>query len=343
MSLNGNNFYNRESYNYYYDSLNNLKVPVWNGEEFETSLSIALRKELAKPGLTRKQLNNALKQVNPKGKGVRVSFLVHVIQGNLRDVKQFIEAGQDLNQRARDGTSCLHYALRSKKPLLMLKLLLDEGADIHMFNNKSHSVLHDAILNLKGKCSQRDFEIIQYLLDRGALLFPISHTLTVVNEIENQMNRLSETLFGHAMPYYPRNKHNALEFYGSKGLDDLKRMEMIASRLYEEDTEHVRLLKFKTFMGPAVISLQIDDRAPLRIVRDYVRFWILQQGPEGKVDLLLPGTKGQPAKPVDLQKTVSEAGITEDTTLILVPKLETQTEVYNYNYFGGKRQTRKKR
>lgn len=341
----GNNWYNRNynsEGNYFNrDPLNNVKVPVWNSEDFETALSIELSKELAKKGITRKQLNNALKQVNPKGKGVALSFFNHVVQGNLRDVKQFIDAGQDLGQRARDGTGCLHYALRSKKPLLMLKLLLDGGADVNMFNNKSRSPLHTAILNLNGKCSQKDYEIIHYLLDRGALLYPIYFDLSVLDEANNQMNRLSKKLFGHELPYYHYNQTDALLQYGSKALDDLKRMETIMDRLYEEDSEHIRLLKFKTMMSDEVITLQMDDRAPLRIVRDYARFWILKQGFDGKADLLLPGTKGQPPKPIDLDQTVESAKITEDTPLFIVPKLQTQTEVYNY--YGGKRQTRRKR
>lgn len=345
-STSGSNWYNRNynsQENYYNrDPLNNVKVPVWNGEDFETNLSIELRKELTKPGLTRKQLNNALKQVNPKGKGVSLSFFVHVVLGNLRDVKQFIDGGHDLNERARDGTGCVHYALRSKKPLLMLKLLLDEGADVNMFNNKSLTPLHVLLKNLKGRCSQRQYEMIHYLLDRGALLYPLNFRLSVMDEANKQMNILSKKIFGHEMPYYDYNKSNALRFYGSKALDDLLRMETIMDRLYDDDEQHIRLLKFQTLASDEIITLPMDDRAPLTAVRDFARFWILKQSPEGKADLLLPSTKGQAPKLLNLTQTVEQARLTEDTPLILIPRLQTQTN-FIHGVDGGKRQTRRKR
>ena len=224
----------------------------------------------------------------------------------------------------------------------MVKLLLDEGADVNMFNNKSLTPLHVVLRNLKGKCSQKQYEMIHYLLDRGALLYPLNFRLSVMDEANKQMNILSKKIFGHEMPYYDYNKSNALQFYGSKALDDLMRMETIMDRLYDDDEQHMRLLKFQTLASDEIITLLMDDRAPLTAVRDFARFWILKQSPEGKADLLLPSTKGQPPKLLNLSQTVEQAKLTEDTPLILIPRLQTQTN-FIHGVDGGKRQTRRKR
>ncbi len=308
---------------------NNRYTPEWDPEKAERNISEELARELAKPGLTRKQLNNALKAVLPKNKPqVIISFFQHVIKGNYRDVKQFIDQGVDLYQKAKDGTTCVHYAIYAPDPLPMLKLLLDAGADVNAFNNRSHSPLHVALLRLDTRCTLKDYETIHYLLDRGAILYPVRWYVSVLTTVVNLHKALDDKIRSESVSVFTYSEHPLY--------NDLFRCIDLEDRMWDMDEKYVRLLKFKTLASNDIIAFEIDTRATMRILRDYAKYWILKS--ETVPDLILPGKKTPIQSDEDLNKTIAETGLNEDTVITLIPKLKS-----GFHSAGGSRRKTQRR
>ncbi len=307
----GNRSPENESDNY--SNWNNQdEYPEWDSERAEAFLEQALQQELAKKNLTRKQINNVLMKILPKGKkNTRMSFFQHVVRGNLRDVKQFIDEGYDINQRAKDGTSALHYALYSPNALLMIKLLCDAGINVNAFNNRSHTPLHLAILRLDGHCSEKDFNLINYLLDRGALSLPVRFGITLYAAITKEASKITQRLQG----LHPLRNRGKLE----TTMEDANRLMGLANRISDIDTDHVHLLKLKTPATQEPIQFMIDTRASVGLLKDYMKYWILRT--EERPKILLKSGKNTKSLDDDLV-TLDSLHLNEDSDLTLMPALK---------------------
>ena len=94
-----------------------------------------------------------------------VNLLHYLAQGALSrhpaaSAEAFISMGADLEARAKDGETPLHYAARAPN-LEMIKFFLDHGADIEATDDKEETALHKAV-----RCG--DSEVIRYFHTRGA-------------------------------------------------------------------------------------------------------------------------------------------------------------------------------
>lgn len=80
--------------------------------------------------------------------------------GNIEELKRFIEIGENLNLKNSSGDAPLHEIVRGDKREA-LALLLENGADINILNKASMTPFHLAVLN-------RRYGIALYLLEKGA-------------------------------------------------------------------------------------------------------------------------------------------------------------------------------
>lgn len=303
------------------------EYPEWDSEKAEAFLEAALQKELAKKNLTRKQLNNALRKVLPKNqKNTSMSFFQHVVRGNLRDVKQFIDEGYDINRRAKDNTSALHYALYSPQAGLMIKLLCDAGINVNAFNNRSHTPLHVAILQLHGHCSEKDFNVINYLIDRGALSLPVRYGLSLYGAITQEAGAITARIT-KLNPMITANRKQL-----DVALEEANRIMSIANRVADIDTDHVHLLKFKTMATQEPISFMIDTRASVGTMKDYLRYWIFHS--DSRPKLLLKAGKNTKTLDDDLV-SLDSLGLNEDSDITVIPPLKSG--------FGGGKTRRRRR
>ncbi len=124
-------------------------------------------------------------------------------EGNILKVKQAIKAGEDMNQTIMVGidedeeSTLLFYALRQRADCDIIRLLVDNGADIHFVNEDGISVLDEAVIF-------GDLEILTYLTDEKAL------------DITTTQRKSGFTPFMQACCY---NNLEVAEFILSKGAD----------------------------------------------------------------------------------------------------------------------------
>jgi ankyrin repeat protein len=77
-------------------------------------------------------------------------------------VKKLISSGEDINEQCGEDLTCaLHQAVIHRKPEIV-RILIENGADLSLETNTGYSVLHFAFT--KNMC----VEIIRILLDAGA-------------------------------------------------------------------------------------------------------------------------------------------------------------------------------
>jgi tetratricopeptide (TPR) repeat protein len=93
-------------------------------------------------------------------KGIHMSaytFGQQVVRGNLENMKLFIAAGHDVNEKDKDGASGLSYA----NQIEMVRFLLDQGANVENVDPTGRTRLWYAVDN-------NDIEIAQLLIENGA-------------------------------------------------------------------------------------------------------------------------------------------------------------------------------
>ena len=92
--------------------------------------------------------------------------------GSVEDVKYFVETlGIDVNAKNEDGWTPLHIAAYSHNSLEMLQLLVAQGADAHVINNKGETLLH-TVAGRGGVLEDYSFqdvkiEFLKYLVSLG--------------------------------------------------------------------------------------------------------------------------------------------------------------------------------
>ncbi len=98
-----------------------------------------------------------------------MSMIIEALdEGNILKVKQAIKAGEDMNQIIMTGvdddeeTTVLFYALRQRVECDIIRLLVENGADVNFVNEDGLSVLDEAVIF-------GDLEILTYLVDEHGL------------------------------------------------------------------------------------------------------------------------------------------------------------------------------
>lgn len=324
-----------------------MSTPSWDKDAEEEHAQDILDKALSKKVLTRKALNNAFEYVYKDNAQKlaealknRKTMTQHIIQGHFLDVKQYIDSGYDLFSKGAGGESVVHIAAISKKPVPMLKLLLDSGAPIDAMDNNSKTPL---MLSLEyligvGAYPKEIWEASNYLLDRGALLLPHSLGLLPHNVLEDRMKDLLLHRFGKEdVTEYEKREY--LNEHGPQKLLSYFGSQQLYYRIWELEDTYMRTLHFKSYASNQILELTLDERASIRLLKEYVKYWFLKSSTEGDVDLLVKQLKGKPNRVLDPNKTIKEEDLTEDTTITIIPRLKTYANVWN----GGRRHTRKAR
>ena len=74
-------------------------------------------------------------------------LLSHVNNGNIREVKDFLDKGGNVNLKDEPGMTPLHHAVNSdwkESHLGMIKLLIERGANVNAIDDTHHTPLHMA-------------------------------------------------------------------------------------------------------------------------------------------------------------------------------------------------------
>ncbi len=120
----------------------------------EMSLDSDKNKEIAKYLLPRTNLDNVTK------------LIFAMRQGNIEMVKKILPAINDINQKTKDGDTllniaCSSYRYQRDNKLAIVKVLLQKGADIRIFNDQGNYAL-DALLE---EPDQETYEIAKLLIE----------------------------------------------------------------------------------------------------------------------------------------------------------------------------------
>nr|WP_321268155.1 ankyrin repeat domain-containing protein [uncultured Sulfurimonas sp.] len=74
--------------------------------------------------------------------------------------KKYIDADADVNEESETGESVLAFALRYRCDMELIKLLIDNGADIYDFDNEGVSIFDMAV-------TYDNLEMVEYLINDG--------------------------------------------------------------------------------------------------------------------------------------------------------------------------------
>ena len=137
---------------------------------------------------------------------------------------QLIEKGIDINEKAQNGSTPLHYAA-SEGDLELIKILLDAGAEINISNNLGNNALFNAVNN-------EHYEIAKFLINNGAEINLISNELiyfdasnVVIKELECTILDILEKNYETSGRSYHSRKalKDFIEFFkevGGKSIND---------------------------------------------------------------------------------------------------------------------------
>ena len=223
----------------------------------------------------------------------------------------------------------------------MVKLLVDAGANINAVNDFNLTPLHMALsIGLNNADSvgfpRSLWNITNYLLDQGAFLNPPKYG-TMTNElVANQLNRIALVKFGKT-DVSDNDERQALTDHGLTFLNMYYGVRDLYNRIVSMEDEFVRVLHFYSMASTEPTPILLDERCSIRMLKDYVKFWILNNM-SSEVDLLIKQPGGKPDRILDLDKTIQEEGLNEDSRIKLVVRLRTYANVY-----GGRRRDRKTR
>ncbi|KAJ5071633.1 ankyrin repeat [Anaeramoeba ignava] len=119
-------------------------------------------------------------------------------ENSIENVKLLIENGSNIHFKAAKGKNPLHFACQNQKQnsFEIIKYLISKKADVNAQTNKGEETpLHFAIQFQKNK--ENSFQIIKYLIENGADV--------------NVKNKRKETPLHFAIQYQSQNKENSFE------------------------------------------------------------------------------------------------------------------------------------
>lgn len=105
--------------------------------------------------------NNYKQDMNVKNRNGDLPLHFLLKKGNLKAVDLFLNHGADLNFKDRRGRSAVMIATKYNKNAEIIKLLLDNGANVNDVTRKNRTPLHRACIQIRP-------EVIKVLLDHGA-------------------------------------------------------------------------------------------------------------------------------------------------------------------------------
>lgn len=293
--------------------------------------------------LTRKRLNNALAQVYHEHPSyfftppTKMSFFEHVHAGNLDDVQEFLEETDfNINMLDKDGNGCLFYAMDGAGGLPMVKLLLDNGANINMMNYVGEVPIHVLCRDL-ASLHQNQIEILAYLLEQETLiLFPFQgQSLETIFSYAYNDIRAFQLWYDEALndqenePISAENRNKAVREEAIQG--DIWRFYLRISELSELYVKYVNLVPNNATERS---YHYIDIRMTGLQLKHYIQRQIYRN-PSMNIDLLYRGHL------LDLFQTLSEQGLQsadDETTITYQVRLVSGVMARR----GGKRKTQRR-
>lgn len=292
-----------------------------------------------KKKLTRKRLNNALAQVyreNPSffsNPPTKMSFFQHVYAGNLDDVKEFLEeADFNINMRDKNGNDCLFFAVDGSGGLPMVKLLVDNGANINAMNFIGEVPLHILCRNLTHLTSNQ-FDILTFMIDQpNLILFPIagrpleSIFLDAIDDIGSFQNWISNIEEYEPEAIQPENRERLKR--EREAQDYLLALYSQIEKLSEDYVKYVKVIPQNK---KELTYIHLDIRMTGAQLKQYIQRQIYND-PFMNIDLLFARRVLDPAK------TLVEQGVEDESTITYQVRL-----ISGSMRLGGRRKTHRKR
>lgn len=294
--------------------------------------------------LTRKRLNNALVQVYREHPTyfttppTKMSFFEHVHAGNLDDVQEFLEeADFNINMRDPAGSTALFYAMDGAGGLPMVKLLLENGADINAMNNIGEVPFHVLCYNLVA-IPPNQVEILQYMIEQpNLILFPFNreNLETIFSYAYNDI-RAFQLWYNDAIdnqleePISEENRNRAVREGAIQGT-----IYTLLVRISELSDEYVQYINVVPSNSTERSYHHIDVRMKGSQLKEYIQRQV-HRNKSMNIDLLYRG------RLLDLSKTLLEQGVqtADDETTITYQVRLTSGFISRR---GGKRKTRRRR
>lgn len=290
--------------------------------------------------LTRKRLNNALAQVyrdHPEyftGVPTKMSFFQHVHDGNLDDVQEFLEESDfNINMRDPAGSTALFYAMDGAGGLPMVKLLVDNGADINAMNNIGEVPLHILCYNLKAITSDQ-IKILEYMIEQpNLILFPLDRRpldgifLEAMDDIES---------FQEWMSYAEQDEPESIEPANLQRLEREREVQPYLLEFYSQierlSANHVQYVKVMPQNQKEVSYFHLDTRMTGAQLKEFMLKQVFRNQ-SLNFDFLVGTTL------LDLSTPLGDQGVVDESTIRYQPRLASGV----LSRRGGKRKTRRHR
>lgn len=288
--------------------------------------------------LTRKRLNNALAQVYREHPAyfheppTKMSFFEHVHAGNLDDVQEFLEEEEfNINMRDPAGSTPLFYAMDGAGGLPMVKLLIENGADINAMNNIGEVPFHVVCYDLLS-LTPSQVEILQFMIaQQNLILFPYngrpleSIFLQAVDDIGSYQNWVS-----HAEEYDPESIRptNRERLERERAIQpDLLEFYSQIERLSEYNVQYVRVIPQNQ---KELVYFHLDTRMTGAQLKEFMLKQVFRNH-SLNLDFLFGSTV------LDPSISLADQGVENESTIRYQPRLAS-----GLLRRGGKRKTRRR-
>jgi hypothetical protein len=288
--------------------------------------------------LTRKHLNNALVQVYRNRPNffqtppTKMSFFQHVRAGNLDDVIEFLEEPDfNINMRDMEGSTALFYAVDGVGGLPMVKLLIENGADINAMNFIGLVPIH-VICRYLSYITSDQFDILNYMIEQpNLILFPMagrpleSIFLEAIDDIGSFQNWISNAEEYEPEMITPANRDRVKRERDVQGY-----LLVVNSQIEKLSEDYVKYVKVLSQTQKELTYVHLDTRMTGAQLKQYIQRQ-MYHNPFMNIDLLFA------KRSLDPVQTLAEQGVEDESAITYQVRL-TAGLVSR----GGKRKTRKR-
>lgn len=292
-----------------------------------------------KKKLTRKRLGNALVELHKQRPNfftsppTRMTFFEHVNAGNLEDIEEFLEEPDfNINMRDSVGNSALFFAMDGAGGLPMVKLLLDNGADINQMNFAGEVPLHILCRDLTS-INLNQLEILQYLINQENLILfpaygrPIEHVFQeVIDDIESFDKWISDLRF---FADEIRPEEDERHTRQMKLLIPLTNLSESIRQISEQYMKYVNVVPEN---AKEKVYHHLDIRMTGSQLKDYIQKQVFHN-PFMNLDFIYRG------KLLDLTQPLGVQNVTDGVTITFSVRLVSGTKLIR----GGRKKTQRKR
>lgn len=262
---------------------------------------------------------------------------------NTKEMEKILNKGFDINKILTEEEPTYLIKAILAKNVDMVRFLLENGANPNLIPFGNNAFFYT------GSKVKEDIQILELLVEYKTFFLPCWPTKEIIVDIlENLQYAVEDEIDQLEQMYnsYRNNNNNDRNAYnytyrgGARTMEELdtefKIISEAISLLRPLQEKYVKKLQINFFGQNRVETIEIDERAEVKILQELIINFFLRGEGTFSFDLMMPSFRMKNKSVMNMGRALSDYGIRNETRLILTPRLSSQR-----HGGGGRRKTRR--